>query len=41
MADRFDNFVASAWLAGERTIENYSPSDASDLMGRYACGQPD
>lgn len=30
------NFVAGQWVTGEQEIENRSPSDTTDLIGRYA-----
>jgi aldehyde dehydrogenase (NAD+) len=30
------NYIAGEWLGGEGEIENRSPSDTSDLIGRYA-----
>lgn len=30
------SFIAGDWVAGESEIENRSPSDVSDLIGRYA-----
>lgn len=36
MAKSFDNLIGGAWTAGERTIENRSPSDPDDPIGHYA-----
>lgn len=31
-----NNFIAGEWVAGSSSIENYNPSDISDLIGTYA-----
>lgn len=35
------NFIAGDWLAGESEIENYNPSDLSDLVGTFAQASDD
>ena len=30
------HYIAGRWLASDESIENHSPSDTSDLIGRYA-----
>lgn len=30
------NYIAGAWIEGEKTIENRNPSDVSELIGHYA-----
>jgi aldehyde dehydrogenase (NAD+) len=30
------NFIGGTWIAGAGAVENISPSDASDVIGRYA-----
>jgi len=32
------NFIGGEWLSSAETIENINPSDLSDLIGLYACG---
>lgn len=36
MTDIKPNLIAGAWSAGVGTIENYNPSDLTDLVGLYA-----
>lgn len=36
MSEAKRNFIAGEWLAGTSTIDNYNPSDLSDLIGTFA-----
>ena len=36
MSEAKRNFIAGEWLAGTSTIDNYNPSDLSDLIGAFA-----
>ncbi len=36
MSQRYDNFIAGTWVAGDETIENRNPSDTRDLIGSVA-----
>ncbi len=36
MSQRYDNFIAGTWVAGDDTIENRNPSDTRDLIGSVA-----
>ena len=36
MTQTFQNLIAGEWRDGDGTIENRSPSDVTDLIGRYA-----
>ncbi|MDX1512128.1 MAG: aldehyde dehydrogenase family protein [Gammaproteobacteria bacterium] len=36
MSQRFDNYIAGTWVAGDGEIENRNPSDLSDLIGYAA-----
>ncbi|RED11769.1 aldehyde dehydrogenase family protein [Pontivivens insulae] len=36
MTETKQNYIAGAWVSGESTVENRSPSDLSDLIGHFA-----
>ena len=40
MTQTFQNLIAGEWRDGDGTIENRSPSDVTDLIGRYAQAGP-
>ncbi|MGH1543356.1 MAG: aldehyde dehydrogenase family protein [Arenicella sp.] len=36
MSNTKNNYIAGQWLSGSNQVENYNPSDLSDLIGVYA-----